>query len=82
MKPVEAGITVHSDQDMSSVLEQMQDKQSRRLLVTTDGHLEGILSASDIANWLQRQHTFGDVVARQNRPLKERFDQLSAAEQR
>lgn len=81
MKPVEAGITVDPDRDMSSVLEQMQDNRTRRLLVTTDGHLEGILSASDIANWLQRQRTFGDVVARQNRPLKERFDQLSAAEQ-
>ncbi len=81
MIPIESGITAHPDQDMSSVLEQMQDNRTRRLLVTTDHHLEGILSATDIANWLQRQRTFGDVVARQNRPLKERFDQLSAADQ-
>lgn len=79
MMPVESGIATHPNQDMSSVLEQMQNHRTRRLLVTTDGHLEGILSASDIANWLQRQHTFGDVVARQNRPLtlKKRFDQLA-----
>jgi len=80
MIPV-ADIATSPDRDMSSVLEQMQDNRSRRLLVTTDGHLEGILSASDIANWLQRQRTFGEVVNQQDRPFKERFDQLSAAEQ-
>lgn len=80
MIPVEAGIAVQPDRDMSSVLEQMQDHRTRRLLVTTNGHLEGILSASDIANWLQRQRTFGDV-ARRNLPQWERLDRFSTADQ-
>lgn len=79
MMPADAGITIRPEEDMSSVLEHMQDARSRRLLVTTDGQLKGILSVSDIANWLQRKRTFGEAVSRENDPLSDRFDQLQAA---
>lgn len=39
----------------------MQEARSRRLLVT-NGSLEGIISATDIANWLQRQQEFGNSL--------------------
>ncbi|MBE9048500.1 hypothetical protein IQ255_29660 [Pleurocapsales cyanobacterium LEGE 10410] len=40
----------------------MREARSRRLLVTTDGNLEGIISSTDISNWLQRQQEFGDSL--------------------
>jgi len=80
MMPASAGITIRPEEDMSSVLEHMQDARSRRLLVATDGTLKGILSASDIANWLQRKRAFGDDISTGRRgPLSDRFDQLQAA---
>lgn len=82
MMPIDAGITVRPDEDMSSVLEHMQNARSRRLLVTTNGHLEGILSVSDIANWLQRKRTFGDDISPQQDEIPDRFESLrTAAEQ-
>lgn len=62
MVPTARGITVPPSEDMAKVLEKMQEVQSRRLLVTSDGTLEGIISASDIATWLQRKQTFGEVM--------------------
>ncbi|MGF1495494.1 MAG: site-2 protease family protein [Elainellaceae cyanobacterium] len=80
MIPVAEGITVSPNQDMSSVLEQMQESRSRRLLVTTNGHLDGILSVSDIANWLQRQRTFGGAVSQREQTLPGQVDErLQAA---
>lgn len=65
MVPMERGITVRPDEDMTQVLEKMQETRSRRLLVTTNGALEGIISATDIANWLQRKREFGEDLPRQ-----------------
>ncbi|HHP7229238.1 MAG TPA: site-2 protease family protein [Xenococcaceae cyanobacterium] len=59
MISLEDNIAVSSQEDMAKVLPQMQEVRSRRLLVITDGNLEGIISATDIANWLQRQQEFG-----------------------
>jgi len=64
MVPSEQGITVRPNEDMTKVLEKMQETRSRRLLVTTDGTLEGIISATDVANWLQRKREFGDDLPR------------------
>jgi Zn-dependent protease len=60
MTPTGQGITVQPDEDMSNVLEKMQATQSRRLLVVDDGNLKGILSVTDLANWLQRKREFGE----------------------
>ncbi len=55
-------IAVSPQQDIAKVLTQMQSARSRRLLVTTDGNLQGIISSTDISNWLQRQHEFGNSL--------------------
>ena len=47
---------------IAKALTQMQEARSRRLLVTADDSLEGIISATDIANWLQRQQEFGNSL--------------------
>lgn len=65
MTPTE-NITVRPEQDMEAVMEKMQDSQSRRMLVLKDGNLEGILSVTDIANWLQRRRLFGEDVPKQD----------------
>ena len=56
------GIAVAPYEDMAKVLEQMQESRSRRLLVIANDQLQGIISATDIANWLQRRQEFGDVL--------------------
>jgi Zn-dependent protease len=56
------GIAVAPHEDMAKVLEQMQESRSRRLLVIANDQLQGIISATDIANWLQRRQEFGDVL--------------------
>lgn len=55
-------IAVSPQQDIAKALTQMQSARSRRLLVTTDGNLEGILSSTDITNWLKRQQEFGNSL--------------------
>lgn len=79
MIPAEQGITVEPGQDMAKVLEQMQETQSRRLLVTTDSKLEGILSVTDIANWLQRKQSFGEDVPRQRTFMQQQIDQMQSS---
>jgi Zn-dependent protease/predicted transcriptional regulator len=62
MIPTQKGITVRPDENMAQVLEKMQTVHSRRMLVTTNGTLEGIISATDVANWLQRREYFGEEL--------------------
>lgn len=62
MISTEEGITVRPEEDMAKVLEKMQEMGSRRLLVTSNGSLAGIISATDVAKWLQRQREFGEDV--------------------
>jgi Zn-dependent protease/CBS domain-containing protein len=66
MRPIEQGIAVSPQEDMANVLTKMQETQSRRLLVTRNGFLEGILSVTDLANWLQRKQEFGEDVPRRS----------------
>ncbi|NJL79100.1 MAG: CBS domain-containing protein [Richelia sp. RM2_1_2] len=49
---------------MMQVLEKMREARSQRLLVTHNGNLQGIISATDLANTLQRQHEFGEDIPR------------------
>ncbi|HEX6939861.1 MAG TPA: site-2 protease family protein [Longimicrobiales bacterium] len=48
------GVTVRPDEPMTEVLRKMESSGTRRVLVTRDGRLEGIITTGDIAGWLQR----------------------------
>lgn len=54
MTQAENGVVVRPDESMSKVLDRMQGSDLRRVLVARDGHLEGIITASDLASWLER----------------------------
>jgi Zn-dependent protease/CBS domain-containing protein len=54
MTPAIDGVTVAPDEPLASVLEKMERSGANRVLVTRDGHLEGIITASDVAGWLRR----------------------------
>ncbi|BAY84488.1 peptidase M50 [Calothrix parasitica NIES-267] len=62
MLPVGMGITVHLGDKMTQVVEKMRNARTQRLLVTDNGNLQGIISATDLANSLQRQRDFGDDI--------------------
>lgn len=62
MLPTGIGITVNLGDNMMQVIEKMKEARSQRLLVTNNGNLQGIISATDLANWLQRKRDFGDDI--------------------
>ena len=80
MTPIEKGITVASGEDLTKVLEKMQETHSRRLLVTSNGNLEGILSATDVANWLQRQQEFGETIPERKTFPQQEVSQLKSSQ--
>jgi Zn-dependent protease len=47
-------ITVGPQDDVTELLERMQTADERRVLVVAEGVLLGIISASDVAGWIQR----------------------------
>lgn len=59
MKPVQKDLSVHPDENMSNVLDKMQDTEMRRVLVTKNGDLQGIITASDVSRWLHRRQALG-----------------------
>jgi Zn-dependent protease/CBS domain-containing protein len=52
MTPLDAGIGVAPEEPMTRVLERMQAERVRRVLVIRDGRLQGIITARDLAAWL------------------------------
>ncbi|MEA5567375.1 site-2 protease family protein [Anabaena sp. UHCC 0399] len=62
MIPTEQGISARPEEQMSQILEKMQTSGVRRVLVTQDDLLTGIITTNDIANWLQRRQEFGKVA--------------------
>src|SRR5690606_36703909 len=52
MAPAQDGVTVRPEERMISVLEKMEASGLRRVPVTRDGWLEGIITATDVAAWL------------------------------
>lgn len=64
MLPTGMGITVHLGDKMTQVVEKMRNARTQRLLVTDNGNLQGIISATDLANSLQRQREFGEDIPR------------------
>lgn len=59
MAPAKDGVTVRPEESMTSVLEKMEASGVRRVLVTRDGRLEGIITATDVAGWLDRARQLG-----------------------
>jgi Zn-dependent protease/CBS domain-containing protein len=62
MIPTEQGVTACPEEQMSQVLQKMQESSVRRVLVIQNGLLQGIITANDIARWLQRQREFGSQI--------------------
>jgi len=54
MTPLEELVLVDPETPMTRVLERMQETEVRRVLVARDWELLGIISASDVARWLDR----------------------------
>ncbi|MBE9167148.1 site-2 protease family protein [Pleurocapsales cyanobacterium LEGE 06147] len=79
MIATEEGITVSPEEDMVKVLEKMQKARSRRLLVITNGKLQGIISATDIANWLQRKQEFGTDMPSRKTFTEQKVEQIQSS---
>jgi Zn-dependent protease/CBS domain-containing protein len=54
MIPFDASIAVRTDEPMIAVLDRLKNSPARRVLVLRNGALAGIITASDIAFWLER----------------------------
>jgi Zn-dependent protease/predicted transcriptional regulator len=54
MVPAENGTLVRPEEAMETVLEQLGRSPARRVLVTRQGELVGIITQSDVARWLMR----------------------------
>jgi Zn-dependent protease/CBS domain-containing protein len=54
MTPLEQLVLVEPETPMTQVLERMRETEVRRVLVARDWELLGIISASDVARWLDR----------------------------
>ncbi|MEQ8751944.1 MAG: CBS domain-containing protein [Coleofasciculus sp. G1-WW12-02] len=59
MKPVQKDLTARPDETMSNVLQKMQNTGMGRVLVTNNGDLQGIITASDVSRWLHRRQELG-----------------------
>lgn len=55
MAPLAGDITVEPEAPALSALERLSAGDLRRILVTHDGHLVGIISLSDVARWMERE---------------------------
>ena len=62
MIPTENGVTARPEEQMSQVLQKMQDSGVRRVLVIHNDLLKGIITANDLAYWLQRQRDLGELI--------------------
>lgn len=72
-------ITVNPQQDMAKVLTQMREARSRRLLVTDNGNLAGIISSTDISNWLQRQQEFGNSLPQRKTATEQQVMEMQSS---
>ena len=54
MTSINDKVTVNPETPMTQVLLKMEDSGMRRVLVTSDEQLEGIITGSDVSSWLQR----------------------------
>jgi Zn-dependent protease/CBS domain-containing protein len=54
MTAIDNTITVRPEENMTQVLQKMENSGVRRVLVTRGNELEGIITGGDIASWLKR----------------------------
>jgi Zn-dependent protease/CBS domain-containing protein len=54
MTPIDNTIAVRSEENMTQVLQKMENSDVGRVLVTRGDELEGIITGGDIASWLKR----------------------------
>ena len=54
MTPINDLVTVRLETPMTQVLEKMEDSGIKRVLVTHEGQLDGIITAGDVSSWLRR----------------------------
>lgn len=62
MIPINEKVAAYPEEQMTQVLQKMQESTVRRVLVTKNGLIQGIITANDIARWLQRQREFGQQI--------------------
>lgn len=62
MIPIDQKVTACPEEQMTQVLQKMQESSVRRVLVTKNGLIQGIITANDVAKWLQRQREFGHQI--------------------
>lgn len=53
MAPAAETIFVDPDEDMNQVIERLSESPTRRILVSRDGALLGIITSRDVAHWLE-----------------------------
>ncbi len=54
MTPMSDTVAVRPETAMTQVLQKMEDSGLRRVLVTRDDQLQGIITGGDVSNWLRR----------------------------
>ncbi|MGB5632850.1 MAG: site-2 protease family protein [Waterburya sp.] len=54
MTPISDTVAVRPETPMTQVLQTMEDSGLRRVLVTRDDQLQGIITGGDVSNWLRR----------------------------
>lgn len=57
----------------------MREARLRRLLVTNNGNLEGIISSTDISNWLQRQQEFGNSLPQRKTATEQQVMEMQSS---
>ncbi|ARV59420.1 site-2 protease family protein [Nostocales cyanobacterium HT-58-2] len=55
MTPAQKGVIVFPEETMLEILQKMEESGEKRVLVARNGVLEGIITANDVASWLQRR---------------------------
>jgi Zn-dependent protease/CBS domain-containing protein len=60
MAPATEALVVSPEEDMAVVLDKLQHSPVRRVLVMRNGELEGIITAGDVTNWLERIRSLRD----------------------
>jgi len=61
MVPVGDACVVSPEESMLTVMDRLQASPARRVLVMRDGVLEGIITASDVAHWLEKARQIDNI---------------------
>ncbi len=61
MLPLEPQLVVSPEESMMTVMDRLRASPASRVLVMSDGQLVGIITARDVAHWLERARQIQDV---------------------